>query len=120
MLCMGVLLGLVIFAVVFGALADIITAGPSRVRHLSKLVWVFIVVLLPLTGSVLWFVVGRSYARPGEIDPHRAEQSPAPPQYETERQLAALEREIVASQKDERIRRLEAELRARRGEEPAD
>ena len=43
------------------ALADIITREDSQVKHLPKLFWVVLVVILPLVGSILWFVVGRVY-----------------------------------------------------------
>lgn len=135
---MGVLIPVVLLLLLLGALADIITSDPSRIRHLPKMFWILIVILMPLVGSILWFAVGHDYSqsvdRGGFGDPRRREQpGPAPldtsrPVTEqpsswqrstgplstgplsTEQELAALEREIAA----DRIRQLEAELRDKR------
>jgi hypothetical protein len=103
-------------ALIIGALADVIT-NHGRIRHLDKMTWIFIIIFLPLIGSILWFVVGREYdqvdrANRGSFgDPRRQSESFAS---STEQQLAALEREIAASEKAQRIARLEAEVRAKR------
>ncbi|MEO6867318.1 MAG: PLD nuclease N-terminal domain-containing protein [Gaiellales bacterium] len=127
-----------------GALVDIIMRDQSLVRHLPKLVWILIVILLPTVGSILWFAVGREYPRLAER-PHSGEQRrnngnsnaghsnighgsggdamlpmSMPGVYgerNTAAELAALDREIAAHEKADHIRRLEAELRARRGVE---
>jgi len=49
-----VLTGLLVFAVV-----DILVIDGGRVRGLPKYGWVGIVILLPLIGPLLWFLVGR-------------------------------------------------------------
>ncbi|QIZ99486.1 PLD nuclease N-terminal domain-containing protein [Leifsonia sp. PS1209] len=107
------------------ALVDIILRPSDQVRHLPKLAWVFIVILLPLIGSILWFALGREYAqsapRPRRTVIVRKEQQ-APQQQSshrtrplsTEEQLAAVEEEIAYHQRQERIRQLEQEVRARR------
>lgn len=117
-----------------GALADIITIDQSRAKHLPKLAWIIIVILIPLVGSILWFTIGREYVqvvdRGGVGDARRREQ-PASPTMDfgraarathmadsgdTEAQLAALNREIEAHERSERIRHLEEELEAKRKE----
>lgn len=130
---MGVLISVVLLLLLLGALADIITSDPSRIRHLPKMFWIIIVILMPLVGSILWFAVGHDYSqsvdRGGFGDPRRREQPGAAPldtsrpvteqpsswqrstgPLSTEQELAALEREIAA----DRIRQLEAELRDKR------
>lgn len=54
-----VLLGLVlaIYAVV-----DCIQAREDLVRGLPKIVWVFVILLFPLVGSIAWFLAGRPRA----------------------------------------------------------
>ena len=109
------------------ALVDIILRRSDQVKHLPKVAWVFIVILLPLIGSILWFAVGREYetsvSRPRTLrmpatrsDPWsatgRSRASDLDPA-STEAQLAALEREIEDAERAERIRRLEDELRRR-------
>ncbi|MEU5842017.1 PLDc N-terminal domain-containing protein [Rhodococcus sp. NPDC047139] len=42
-----------------GCLVDVICSDEHRVRHLPKLLWLMIVLLLPLIGSLLWLVLGR-------------------------------------------------------------
>lgn len=102
-----------------GALADIITRDQLGVRYLPKLVWIILVILIPLVGSILWFIVGREYAAPSDRgtfgDPRRWEK-PEPVVRDTAAELAALEREIEANEKADRIRRLEAELEHKRRE----
>lgn len=124
---MYVVLSALLLFLVVGALVDIIMAEQWRIKHLDKVFWIIIVILLPLIGSILWFAIGRDYAHPigrgGPGSPRRREE-PAPgvtasPRDDstlskTERELAALEREIEASEKADRIRRLEEQLRARR------
>jgi len=107
------------------ALVDIILRPSDQVRHLPKLAWVFIVILLPLIGSILWFALGREYAERAP-SPQRTvvvrEEQQAPQQQSshrtralsTEEQLAAVEEEIAYHQRQERIRQLEQEVRARR------
>lgn len=121
---MGLIFSIVVLVVVVAALVDIIV-NPEP-KHLPKLVWVLLVVLLPLIGSVVWFLVGHDWgSRPEAIsfgDPRRQEQAVArhdvPPRGElsTEAQLAALDAEIEAAEKQERIRRLEAQLEAKRAD----
>ena len=125
-------LPLLSFLLFLAALIDVILCARDQVRHLPKVVWVLIVLLLPLVGSILWFTVGREHSAraprrtrtggsrrtgassPGTVVVHEAAPRPASPGAppSTEEQLAALEREIT----DDRIRELEAELRRRRTE----
>ncbi|MEO6942081.1 MAG: PLD nuclease N-terminal domain-containing protein [Terrimesophilobacter sp.] len=138
---MYVLLSILPLLFMIGALADIITMDPSRVKHLPKFAWIILVILLPLVGSILWFAVGREYVqaanRGGFGDPRRREQPPGSgvpdadsrmrrdsfagdrfrgdtPAGDTEAQLAALNREIAAHERAERIRHLEEELEQKR------
>jgi len=101
------------------ALVDIIRSDGSGIRHLDKSLWIIIVILLPLLGSVLWFTIGRDYGQSIDLgsfgDPRRRDALP-PLESTTERELAALDREIERGAQDERIRRLEARLREHRGE----
>lgn len=114
------ILGLLTFAVVLFALIDIITRDPWQVRHLPKVTWVILVIFLPLIGSIIWFAVGREWGRPADAVPfghpsrHEAAASRVMIGSQTEAELAALDAEIAAAERDEHIRRLEAEIEARR------
>ncbi|MFB7251602.1 PLDc N-terminal domain-containing protein [Microbacterium sp. NPDC056234] len=95
-------------ALMIGALIDIITRDDSRVRFLPKMVWIIIVILLPLIGSILWFALGREPSSEGVSMPRmpRRERAPRPPSgpvsapprpmdtRSTEQQIADLDREI--------------------------
>jgi len=103
------------------ALVDIIMRQEGQVRHLPKLVWVLLVVLLPFVGSVLWFAIGREYERSRPAPAPQRQQAPGSrvphdvrPARTTEEQLAALEQEIEFYDNQARIKRLEAELEERR------
>lgn len=52
-------LGLLIMLLWVFCLIDVITADGSGVRYLPKIVWLLLVVLLPLAGSLAWLLAGR-------------------------------------------------------------
>ncbi|MEV8023621.1 PLD nuclease N-terminal domain-containing protein [Microbacterium sp. NPDC080220] len=113
---MPYLVSLVVLAGMIFALVDIITRDQSLVKHMPKTVWLFVVILLPFLGTVLWFAIGREYprrevSRPPQFAPWASEPAPvrAHEARSTEQQLADLEREI----EEERLR---AELARRRRE----
>ena len=45
------------------SIVDCALLPPTRHRGVSKPVWILIVVLLPVVGGILWFVVGRGRQR---------------------------------------------------------
>lgn len=123
---MSVIVSVLLVVFMFGALADIITIDATRMKHLPKIMWVILVILLPLVGSILWFTVGRQYV-PRTVGGSYAgrRMSGAPTMSSSRRdlsvrdasaELAALEREIAAHEREERIRELEAQLEAKRRE----
>ncbi|RLP75684.1 PLDc_N domain-containing protein [Mycetocola tolaasinivorans] len=71
----------------------------SRIRGLSKPVWLVVILLLPVAGLALWYTIGRS--RGPAPQPRTPDDDPA--------FLGDLRR---VSEQDERIRRLEEELAA--------
>src|SRR6478609_9124155 len=60
MIRFGGLLALVAFGFWLYALFDSITAPRERIRLLPKPVWVIVIVVLNIVGTVLWFPVGPS------------------------------------------------------------
>ncbi|MDJ0335742.1 PLD nuclease N-terminal domain-containing protein [Salinibacterium sp. G-O1] len=106
-------------ALMIFALVDVITADSWKFRYLDKVSWAFIVILLPLIGSILWFALGKqrseSTGRGTFGDPRRHQTVIIPPTPVDDE--AAVEREIEFHEREARIRRLEAELRAKRSEE---
>jgi hypothetical protein len=100
-------------------LVDIITKDQSQIRNLPKVTWVIMVIFLPLIGTIVWFVAGRSYPETREHvsfgDPRRAEAAMSSRSVEDE--MANLDAEIAFHEREARIRRLEAELEAKRKRE---
>jgi hypothetical protein len=83
------------------AIVDIALIEERRVRALNKALWIVIVLLLPIIGAVLWFLLGRERRsdRGGERRVVAPDDDPA--------FLSKLRQQEDA---DERIRRLEQEL----------
>lgn len=50
---------IVAIAFVLYALVDAAMSDPARARGVSKPVWVVIVVVLPVIGAALWFLIGK-------------------------------------------------------------
>lgn len=92
------------------SIVDCALQPPTRHRGVSKPVWLLIVILLPVLGGILWFIVGRG--RPRAKPAFRAPDDN--PDF--------LGRIGSISDQDERIRRLEEELAALDAEDdpPAD
>lgn len=117
---MPVILPLLVLVVMVVAIVDIVTRDEGMIRYMPKVVWLLLVILLPLIGSVLWFVLGREWParpaprRPPPFAPWAAEPAPPPSRdtRTTEQQLADLEREA----EEERLRAELARRRAQRDE----
>lgn len=113
---MSVIMSLVYVAILVFALVDIITTDNWRIRYLPKFGWVLLVVFLPLIGSLLWLFLGKERSGPEPAvsfgDPRR--EAGVRRQSTTEEDLAAIEQEIEFHEKQAEIRRLEAQLRAKR------
>ena len=122
---MAIIFSILTFALMVGALIDIIRRDDSQIKHLPKLFWVILVILLPLVGAVLWFLLGRDYASEGVVIPRMRRERPAPPQSTsplppadsrtTEQQIADLDREI----EEWRLRQEIEKRRREGGESPA-
>lgn len=52
-------LGVAVFCLWIFCLVDVIVTDESLCRHLPKMVWLLVVLLLPLVGSILWLATGR-------------------------------------------------------------
>jgi len=115
---MALIFSLLTFVVMLVALIDIIRRDDSQIKHLPKIFWIILVILLPLAGAIIWFLLGREYESDGVNMPRmRRERPAAQPQLpapmsdsrSTEQQIADLDREIEEW-------RLRAEIEKRRRE----
>lgn len=111
-----IVLSVATVALMVFALIDVITSDDWQIRHLPKLFWILLIVFLPLIGSIIWLVVGKDRGAGVDHgsfgDPRRAPANPAPELDDD----TAIEQEIAYHEKQAEIRRLEAELRQKRGD----
>ncbi|MCA0157128.1 PLD nuclease N-terminal domain-containing protein [Tsukamurella sp. M9C] len=65
--------GAIVMLMWVAALIDVIVSDEYRVRHLPKGGWLIVVILIPLAGSLIWFLLGRPVGAPaGGGAPSRA------------------------------------------------
>jgi len=116
----GLLLSFLPIALIVFALVDLIRSNDDEVRYLPKMGWVLVIVFLPVIGSLVWLIIGKDRSRATENvsfgDPRRHEPLAAASidSMTAEEELAAIEREIEFHENEARIRRLEAQLQAKR------
>jgi hypothetical protein len=123
------LLFLVDLVLVVIALIDCLSTEESEVRNLPKLAWVFIILLFPPIGPIVWFVAGRPQSRrvgragawrPGSGFPEYERPRPVGPDDDPDflRSKARERRddEELLSKWEADLRRREEELRRRDGE----
>jgi hypothetical protein len=102
-----VVLGFVGIAVYIYALVDTISTREWQIKSLNKIAWVFIVILLPVIGAILWFIAGRARGN-GASSVRRGSRRPIAPDDDPE----FLRNVSKSEQQEARIRQLEAELKA--------
>jgi hypothetical protein len=90
-----VALALIVFAVV-----DVILTESRRVRALNKPIWVAIIIVVPIIGALLWFLLGKE----------RKDRGGEPRQVAPDDDPNFLRNLRRDEEQDERIRRLEQEL----------
>jgi hypothetical protein len=95
-----VVLAFALVAVDVFAVVDVILIDRRRVRALPKALWVLVIVLLPVIGVVLWFMLGK--ARSGSAGRTRTVAPDDDPDF--------LRSMRLKEEQDDRIRRLEQEL----------
>lgn len=103
------ILALVLTAVMVFSIVDISTIDRSRVRHLPKFVWIILVVITSVLGSILWFAIGRERKGQGGSGPGRRAQPRGPE--DDPRFIDHIEQRRRNREQEERIRDLERQLR---------
>lgn len=76
-------LGLLVYCVL-----NIITTPEPQVRNLPKLVWLFLVFIVPLVGGIAWLVAGRPQGAAGAGLPYKGNRG-IPPEYDRPGRAAA-------------------------------
>ena len=100
MVSVYIVVGLIVVALTIYATIDSLMTARSRIRGLPKALWVFVVLLLPLIGPILWFTIGKDRGKAGAVSRQTAPDDDP----EFLRQLGS------SKDQEERIRRLEQEL----------
>jgi hypothetical protein len=107
------IVGFIELALLIFCLVDVISIYESRIKTLNKIAWVFIIILVPVVGPILWLVIGkeRSNDRPAE---RARDARPVAPDDDP----VFLRNADVHESQEARIRRLEEELRALGDDKP--
>ncbi len=95
-----VVLAFALVAVDVFAIVDVILSDRSRVRAMPKALWILVIVLLPVIGVALWFLLGK--ARSANAGSTRTIAPDDDPDF--------LRNMRLKEEQDDRIRRLEQEL----------
>ena len=91
--------GAAVLALTVYALVDLFVTQASRVRGFPKTVWIAVIVALPVLGPILWLFVGKNRRMPKQTTPMFPDDDMG--------FLGRIDRESA----EDRIRRLEEELR---------
>jgi hypothetical protein len=116
---------LLLLALEIFCLIDVITSDEDRVRHLPKMAWFLLILLVPAIGSVIWLFVGRPSRSPVRRTPYERSVT-AYPEYERPGRAAGLTPEsgeeflTRVRERAEAQRRKEAENRRRAAERAAE
>jgi hypothetical protein len=95
----GVIAAVIAAAFMVYSLVDCAMTNRARIRGPRKIVWILLILVLPVLGGVLWFLIGR-----GKVG------RPAPRTLAPDDDPAFLRRLSNDKDQEERIRRLEQEL----------
>jgi hypothetical protein len=94
-------LAVVVVAVTIFAVVDSAMTRRERVRGISKALWILVILVFPIVGPILWFLIGKDRSS-GAGAPGRRLGPDDDPEF--------LRRLGSDADQDERIRRLEQEL----------
>ncbi|MEJ1230481.1 MAG: PLD nuclease N-terminal domain-containing protein [Galbitalea sp.] len=109
------ILGFIGLALLIFCLVDVISIYETRIKSLNKIAWVFIVILLPVLGPILWLTLGKY--RAGAAASSRSaggSRRPLAPDDDP----VFLKNATRHEEQEARIRRLEAELKALGDDKP--
>ena len=112
MVRLWVILGVAAVVFTIYAAVDCALFDRSRIRGLPRGWWIVVILLVPIIGGLLWFIVGRGRAiRVGKVGPRSSAPDDDPD---------FLRRLRADAEHEERIRRLEQELAELDDDTPSD
>jgi hypothetical protein len=109
MVRIDLIVGFIDLALLIFCLVDVISIYESRIKSLNKISWVFIIILLPILGPILWLTLGK-IRRGADETVQRVSKSRAPKGPDDDPDF--LRNATRYEDQEARIRRLEAELKA--------
>jgi Phospholipase_D-nuclease N-terminal len=71
-------LGVVAFVLWIFCILDVITTPEGAFRHLPKIVWLLLVIVLLDVGSIVWLLAGRNWNAKGRTESMADARQPAP------------------------------------------
>lgn len=89
MLYLDGLLGVVTLGLWIFCLVDVITTDESSCRNLPKGLWLLLVLVVPLVGSIIWLVAGRPQQYATRARGPYERNAPAYPEYDRPGRFAA-------------------------------
>ena len=107
---------LIYAALTIYSVVDIALIERDRVKGVPKILWILVVIVIPIVGAVLWFLLGRERLSDRGLGRGGVRRGPRAPDDDPEF-LRKLSRE---QEQDERIRQLEERLRHLDGDESDD
>jgi membrane protein implicated in regulation of membrane protease activity len=124
MLRVAEFMGPVVLILWIFSVIDVILSREEDTRHLGKWIWLALVLLFPLVGSIAWLAVGRPVSGNRRRSPHERE-APTFPEYDRPGRAAAVspddDEEFLRrcrERAEEQRRRYREQGRAEPGPEP--
>jgi hypothetical protein len=106
--------GFIELALLIFCLVDCISIYESRIKSLNKIAWVFIIILLPFLGPILWLTLGKARRNADVPAPMPRQRGPVGPDDDP----TFLRNAGRYEDQEARIRQLEAELKALNDDKP--
>jgi hypothetical protein len=106
--------GFIELALLIYCLVDVISIYESRIKTLNKLAWVFIIILLPFLGPILWLTLGKERRDVSQPLARSRTKGPVGPDDDP----TFLRNAGRYDDQEARIRQLEAELKALGDDKP--
>lgn len=112
----GGIVGLAAFVLWVFCIFDVIRSDEPLVRNLPKMIWLFLVVLIPPVGPIAWLVLGRPQTeRSQSASPRQAGTEPIGPE-DSPKFMSALEERKRLERWEKELRRREEKLRRAEGD----
>ena len=108
------IIGFLELALLIFCLVDVISIYETRIKTLNKIAWVFIIILLPILGPILWLTLGKLRRDESSTPARLRDARPAAPDDDP----VFLRNASKMKDQDARIRELEAELKALNDDKP--